>query len=109
MHLLGLRRSLADAHPWLPAALLKAFEASKRLAMERLADESAAKVTLPFVEVQVRNARALMGADYWPYGVDANRTVLEAFVRHHHAQGLSSRRLATDELFHPGTTETFKV
>jgi 4,5-dihydroxyphthalate decarboxylase len=109
MHLLGLRRSLAEAHPWLPAALLKAFEASKRLAMERLADESAAKVTLPFVEVQVRNARALMGADYWPYGVDANRTVLDAFLRHHHAQGLSSRQLAAEELFHPGTTETFKV
>jgi 4,5-dihydroxyphthalate decarboxylase len=109
MHLLGLRRTLAEAHPWLPAALLKAFDASKHLAMERLADESAAKVTLPFVEVQVRNARALMGADYWPYGLDPNRTVLDAFLRHHHAQGLSSHRLAADALFHPGTTETFKV
>jgi 4,5-dihydroxyphthalate decarboxylase len=109
MHLLGLRRSLAEAHPWLPAALFKTFDASKRLAMERLADESAAKVTLPFVEVQVRNARALMGSDYWPYGVEPNRAVLDAFLRYHHAQGLSSRQLAIDELFHPGTTETFKV
>ncbi len=35
-------------------------------------------------------ARALMGDDYWSYGVPANRHVLETFFRHHHAQGLSS-------------------
>ena len=33
MHLVGMRRSLAEQHPWLPMALFKAFERSKRVAL----------------------------------------------------------------------------
>ena len=38
-----------------------------------------------------------------------NRKTLEAFLRHHHAQGLSSRLVKAEELFHPSTHETVKV
>jgi hypothetical protein len=34
---------------------------------------------------------------------------LEAFARHHHVQGLSSRLMAVDEIFHPATYESFKI
>ena len=109
MHLLGIRRTLAEGHPWLPAAALKAFEQAKREALARLGDTSATKITLPFVEEQLKKARDLMGEDFWSYGVAANRNTLDTFLRHHHAQGLSSRRVAVDELFHPATLEAFKV
>jgi 4,5-dihydroxyphthalate decarboxylase len=109
MHLLGVRRTLADRHPWLPAALYKAFERSKALALERLADTAATKVTLPFVDEQLKAARELMGEDFWSYGVAANHHVLDTFLRHHHAQGLSPRRLEVAELFHEATLETHKV
>ena len=109
MHLVGVRRTLVEEHPWLPAAVLKAFERAKRTALELLSDTSAAKVTLPFVEEQLKRARDLMGRDYWSYGVAPNRKVLESFLRHHHAQGLSSRLVTIDELFHPTTLETFKL
>ena len=109
MHLIGVRRTLAEKHPWLPAAVLKAFEQSKAAAMAHLWDTSATKVTLPFVEERVAETRALMGDDYWPYGVEANRKTLDTFLHHHHAQGLSSRRLKVEELFHPGTLESFKI
>ena len=109
MHLIGVRRELAEQHPWLPASVFKAFERSKAIAIERLADTSATKVTLPFVEERVMEARALMGDDYWCYGVGANRKTLETFLRHHHAQGLSSRLVKVEEMFHPATFETFKV
>jgi 4,5-dihydroxyphthalate decarboxylase len=109
MHILGVRRSLAERHPWLPAALLKAFEESKRRALEHLTDTSATKVTLPFVEEQLRRARQLMGADFWSYGVAANRATLDTFLGHHHRQGLSARRLAVEELFHPATLEAHKI
>ena len=74
--------------------MLKAFEQSKAMAVDALIDTSATKVTLPFVEEQVKAARELMGEDFWSYGVTANRKALEAFLRHHHAQGLSSRLVA---------------
>lgn len=109
MHLVGIRRSLVEAHPWLPAACLKAFDQSKAMALARLADTSATKVTLPFVEEQLKAARTLMGADFWPYGVTANRATLECFLDHHHRQGLSSRRLRVEELFHPATLESARI
>ena len=109
MHLIGVRRTLAEKHPWLPAAVLKAFEQSKAAAMAHLWDTSATKVTLPFVEERVAEARELMGDDYWPYGVEPNRKTLETFLRHHHSQGLSSRLVKVEELFHPATLESFKI
>ena len=109
MHVLGVRRTLVERHPWLPAALLKAFAASKALALKRLGDTSATKVTLPFVEEQLKAARALMGEDFWSYGVAPNRHVVEAFLRHHHAQGLSSRLVGVDEMFDPSTFEVSQL
>ncbi len=109
MHLVGVRRTLVEQHPWLPVAVMKAFEQSKKLALEALADTSATKVTLPFVEETIKSVRELMGDDFWAYGLEANRKTLETFLRHHHAQGLSSRLVKPEELFHPSTHETFKV
>jgi 4,5-dihydroxyphthalate decarboxylase len=54
-------------------------------------------------------ARSLMGEDFWSYGVAPNRKTLETFLHHHHSQGLSSRRVTVEEMFHPGTLETFKL
>lgn len=109
MHLLGIRRTLAERHPWLPAALFKAFDIAKSVALARLSDTSATKVTLPFVEEQLRAARHLMGADFWSYGLEPNRKVLETFLRHHHEQGLSPRRVGVEELFHPSSLEVYRI
>ena len=109
MHTLGIRRDIAEAHPWLPYAVVKAFEESKRLAQLRLEDTSATKVTLPFVEERLAEARALMGHDFWSYGLEPNREALRRFLARHHREGLSSRLLEPDELFHPASHETHKI
>lgn len=109
MHVVGIRKELAQAHPWLPMAVFKAFSAAKAQALELLSDTSATKVTLPFVEEQLKAAREALGEDYWSYGVPAARKTLETFVRHHHAQGLSQRLVAVEELFHPATYETYSI
>ena len=109
MHVVGVRKALAAQHPWLPGAVLKAFSQAKALALEALADTSATKVTLPFVEEQLKAARETLGEDYWSYGVAANRPTLESFVRHHHGQGLSARAMSVDEIFHPATYESYSI
>jgi 4,5-dihydroxyphthalate decarboxylase len=109
MHLLGVRKTLVERQPWLPATLLKAFTRAKDLAVARLADTAAAKATLPFVEDQVAAARKLMGEDYWPYGLAPNRRVIETFLQHHRRQGLSTGALTADDLFHPTTWESSKI
>jgi 4,5-dihydroxyphthalate decarboxylase len=57
----------------------------------------------------LKSTRDLMGEDYWSYGLEPNRNTLENFLKHHHSQGLSSRLVTPEELFHPSTHETFKV
>lgn len=109
MHVVGVRKSLCERHPWLPAAVFKAFSQAKELALQALSDTSATKVTLPFVEEQLKAARETLGEDFWSYGVAPNRVTIDTFLRHHHAQGLSCRRLQLDEVFHPATYETYAI
>jgi len=109
MHVVGVRRALVQRHPWLPVAVLKAFTQAKALALDALADTSAPKVTLPFIEEQLKAARATLGEDFWSYGVAGNEATLRAFLRHHHAQGLSARDMALDELFDPTTYEGHRI
>ena len=109
MHVLGIRRELAEQHRFLPAALCKAFEEAKALAMAKLSNTAATKVTLPFVEERLAHARALMGDDFWSYGLAGNRDGLAMFLSAHHAQGLSARCLEPEELFHPASLETFRI
>lgn len=109
MHVVGIRKELAEQNRWLPGAVFKAFSESKAKALELLADTSATKVTLPFVEEQLKAARETLGQDFWSYGVGPNRKTLEAFLHHHHAQGLSCRRVGLDELFDPSTYESYSI
>jgi len=109
MHVVGVRRELLERQPWLASALLKAFGESKAKALELLADTSATKITLPFVEEQLKSARELLGNDFWSYGVSPNRRTIEAFLHHHHSQGLSARKVEIAELFHPSTYETYSI
>jgi 4,5-dihydroxyphthalate decarboxylase len=109
MHVVGVRRALADRHPWLPGAILKALEHAKEEGLKALSDTSAPKVTLPFIEERLKEVRSLMGEEFWPYGVERNRKVLEYFLDQHYAQGLSGRRVSVDELFHAATYEGFKL
>lgn len=109
MHVVGIRNALAQQHPWLPGAVVKAFTQSKAAALEALGDTSATKVTLPFVEEQLHAARALMGQDYWSYGVAQNQPTLETFLRYHHSQGLSPWQVPLSEVFHPATYESYSI
>ena len=89
--------------------MLKAFTEAKAVAFARLGDTAASQVMLPFLEERLKAAREEMGDDYWSYGLAANEGTLNAFLRHHQAQGLSARLLAAAALFHPATRDTVKV
>lgn len=109
MHLLGVRRELLEDHPFLAGALMKAFNASKRAAETLLADTSATKVTMPFVEDHLLEAKRLMGENFWSYGIAGNEVTLNTFLDHHHRQGLSSRKVTIDELFPKNALESYSL
>ena len=109
MHILGVRRTLAEQHPWLPGAVFKAFSRAKDICLENLLETSACKITMPFADERLHADMALMGRDFWTYGIDANRHVLEDFFAQHHRQGLSARKVTVEDMFHPATFEQFTI
>jgi 4,5-dihydroxyphthalate decarboxylase len=109
MHTVVLRRDLYAAHPWAAQSLAKAFNEAKRRAQENLSVVAAIKTMLPWQIAYVEETRREMGEDWWPYGFAENRHVLETFLRYHHEQGLSPKRLKPEDLFAPETFEAFKI
>jgi 4,5-dihydroxyphthalate decarboxylase len=109
MHVIVLRRELHDRHPWLAGSLQKAFTAARDLAYDALLDVGALMTALPWQQAEVVRTRELLGDDWWSYGLPANRHVLDTFLRYHHDQGLSPRRLQPEDLFAPSTLESFVV
>ena len=109
MHLVVLRESLAEAHPWLPASLYKTFLKAKNIAVAALGDATAPHVSLPWIAAEIEAMRALLGPDIWPYGFRDNLRELQAVTRYSHAQGLAAREMDPAELFHPATRESARV
>ncbi len=109
MHIIGIRKSLVERHPWLPVSVFKAFLRAKELTMYELGQIGHLFVTLPWGVSEFEKARALMGEDYWSYGLEPNRHVLETFTRYHHEQGLSARKVAPEELFAASTLDLTKI
>lgn len=109
MHVIAFRRDVYEANRWVARSLFKAFVAAQRITYDNLAVTSAMTSMLPWQVAAVEDARAELGDDWWPYGLDRNRAVLDTFLRYHHEQGLSARRLQPEELFAPETFEAFKI
>jgi 4,5-dihydroxyphthalate decarboxylase len=98
MHVLGLRKSLADEHPWLAVNLFRAFIESKAVAMKRMANPRI--VPLAWYRDAWEEQERVLGPDPWEYGLsEKNRKVLETLVGYSHEQGLIKKRPALDQLF----------
>ncbi|HEX7053102.1 MAG TPA: ABC transporter substrate-binding protein [Burkholderiales bacterium] len=109
MHTVVIRRDVYERQPWVAQSLYKALEAAKGIAMALYQQTAAMPAMLPWLVAHVDEARAILGEDWWPYGLEPNRHVLDTFLRYHHEQGLSKRRLRPEEIFARETLEAFKI
>lgn len=109
MHLVGIKKSHVADNPWLPGSLMKAFLRAREACLPALSDLTALHVTLPWLVAETEWTREVMGADPWPYGVDANRKTLKALLRYHFDQGLSHRHLTIEEIFADGSIDSFRI
>ena len=109
MHLVGIRRTLAEKYPWLATSVYKAFCEAKALAMIDLRDVNALMVTLPWLEAETHETSAIMGEDFWKYGITENMPEIEALTQYAYEQGLVDRKVTAEELFHPSTFEISKI
>lgn len=105
MHGIGIRRTLAEEHPWLPRAVYNAFAEGRRRALKDIASVGVQRVTLPWPHAALEEAKALMGPEIWPYGFVANRSEMAAMARYAHEQGLAGRIIDPAEMFHPSVLD----
>ncbi len=109
MHALGIRRDIYDNNRWLAASLYKAFLKAKRLADAEFEETTALKIGLPWVTAEYETTTAVMGRDFWSYGVDANRETLATMARYSFEQGLAVRLVDVDEMFAEGNLSETRV
>jgi len=109
MHVVVMRKSILDTHPWAARSLFAAFDEARRRSIERVLDLTASQVPIPWGSDYAREGRALFGEDYFPYGIAPNRRTLEAFLRYAFEQGVCDRHLTPEEIFPESLQSTHRV
>lgn len=104
MHAVAIRNDLVDEHPWLLKAVFNAYSESKALTYADMRGKWFLR-TMPWFAQELEATEALMGENFYPYGTDANRKAVETLLRYMHEQGLASRLLKMEEIFHPAALE----
>jgi 4,5-dihydroxyphthalate decarboxylase len=98
MHVLGIRQSVAEQHPWLAVNLFKAFNEAKAIAMKRM--QNPRIVPLAWYRDAWEEQEQILGRDPWEYGLsENNRKNLETLVGYSNEQGLIKKRPALEHLF----------
>jgi 4,5-dihydroxyphthalate decarboxylase len=105
MHAVAIKRDVAQQNPWLAEAVFNAYSQAKQMSYKHMAKAAWLYDMLPWYGQEFEETRALMGDNFYSYGIKPNRKTLEALFRYSHQQGLSSRELAVEELFDPASLE----
>jgi 4,5-dihydroxyphthalate decarboxylase len=106
MHLVSLRADTVAANPHLPRAAYDLFEAARVRALGDLSETIYCSAALPFLGEAVEGAHAVLGENFWRYGVAANWPALAAIMEYLIADGLMERALTPAEMFAPGVLDT---
>ena len=109
MHVVAIRRDVYEKNRWVAQALYKAFVEAQKLVYEQLMVSASLKTMLPWQIAAVEDTIATLGKEWWPYGIDRNRHVIETFTRYHYEQGLSPRQLTVEDMFAPETFSEFRI
>ena len=109
MHTVAVRRDVLQSHPWVPRNLFKAFEEAKRRSVARALESSVSLFPIPWGHHYAEHGLELFGKDYFPYGIEENRTTLTAFLRYACEQGVCKRLLDIEELFPPQLHSSYRV
>jgi len=103
MHTVVIRRDIHERNPWAALNLYTAFCRAKEHCYRWLSETGSPKASFAWLQPLIEEERAIIGPDWYPYGIGQNRASIEALLQYTHEQGLSERRLELEELFVPST------
>ncbi len=102
MHTVVIRRELLRERPGLAHDVYRLFSRAKDVAADRYRQNRRlyqAQTMVPWMNALVERNGEAFPEDWWPYGIAANRTALDASLRYHHEQGLTRRRWRVEDVF----------
>lgn len=102
-HTFVIRGDVHRRYPWLAFNLYKAFVQAKDHAEANLIQEI--PLSLVFRYDYLEMTQDIFGPDPFPYGIPANREVLETLVTYSHEQGLIPDPIPLEELFATSTLD----
>lgn len=110
MHVLVIRKDIYEQHPWVARSLYKAFcEAKERAIKAMQFPTNTLALTLPWLFVEIEQLKQLFGPDWWPYGIEPNRHLLETLIRYMGEQGLTDKAVKVEEIFASNAAGEFKI
>ncbi|MEE8517080.1 MAG: 4,5-dihydroxyphthalate decarboxylase, partial [Alphaproteobacteria bacterium] len=109
MHIIAIQTRVLDENPWVARNLLTAFQQARARSLYRIDEMTASRFLVPWLGSTLADRQELLGDDYFPYGIENNRTTLEAFLRWTYEQGITMKHLKVEELFPKTVQSSFKV
>ncbi len=104
MHTVVIRRDLLAEHPELARSVYTGFCEAKKAAEEKYKHGlifNSMGTMFPWFSRLVDEDLGLLGEDWWPYGMAANRKALDAALRYHHEQGITDHLFRVEDIFLP--------
>ena len=101
-HGVAIRADVLERYPWVALNVYQAFLEAKDLWLADLEEGERAHLDTGTVDDRIF---ADLQTDLYPYGVAANREMLETLAEYSFEQGLSGRRVSLDEVFYGPTLE----
>ncbi|MGE5215369.1 MAG: hypothetical protein ACM3SP_00040 [Chloroflexota bacterium] len=102
-HAYTIRGDIHRKYPWAAFNLYTAFVKAKAAFNSRLVDSIPSG--LFFGKEYLAMTQDIFGADPYPYGVKANRKMLETLIDFSHEQGLTSKKAKVEDLFARSTLD----
>jgi 4,5-dihydroxyphthalate decarboxylase len=96
-HVVVVKNSILESHPWAARSLVEAFTKAKEIGIKHVSDTR--RSFLAWYGAELEEERELFGEDAWPYNVKDNRVVLEKMVRYAEMVGITDRKLEIKDLF----------
>ncbi|KIM85605.1 hypothetical protein PILCRDRAFT_816817 [Piloderma croceum F 1598] len=110
MHVIVIKRSIHEQHPWLARSVTKAFASSLEYAYDAISERAALRYMLPWLQDHVEETRKAFGTDrYWEDGLEKNRHVIQKFLEYSYGQGLAKKLWKPEEIFAASATESYVI
>lgn len=109
MHTVAVRRDLLERHPELAQSVYKGFCDAKKAAEDQYKHGlifNSMGIMFPWFSRLADENIALLGGDWWPYGMTANRKALDAVLRYHYEQGITDQLFTVEDIFVPQLLNT---